>query len=150
MTNMKMSREEQEAYLAERSLAIVAVPSDGRAPVVTPVLYRYDASEGIVFICTPDGEKGRRVAVGSPITVNVQDDAVKFNESYVTIEGDVSSVEPDDGLAELQRLVERYYGPEGANTYMAFIPENFALTVVKVRPKRWLSRDYAKAWGQQS
>lgn len=149
MTNMRMTKEEQEAFLARNNLAIVAVPADGKAPVVTPVLYRYDATDGIWFICTPQSSKAKRMSVGSPITLNVQDVSVKFNESYVTIEGEVASMEPDEDLAELRRLVELYFGPEGAATYMSMIPSEFSLIRVQVRPTRFLSRDYTKAWGPQ-
>jgi hypothetical protein len=150
MSDMRLSTDEQGEFLARTNLAIIGVPADGRAPLLTPVLYRYDPAEGIVFVCAPDSAKAKRLRVGSPVSFSVQDATVKFNESYVTVEGEVESMGPDVDLVELRRLADAYFGPDGAKVYMAFVPDDMQLLSVRVRPTRWLSRDYTKAWGPQN
>ena len=146
MADMRLSRDEQEAFLDEPHYAVIAVPQDGKAPGLTPSWYRYDRERGIVFICATDSAKAKHLRVGSPVSLNVQDTSVRFGPAYVTVEGDVVSIDLDEGLAELGRLADRYYGSD-AHLYMAGVPADMAVLVVRVQPKRWLSRDYKKAMG---
>ena len=146
LSNLRMTHEEQEAFLGGLHYAIVGVPADGHAPILTPCWYRYDPDEGIVFTCLATSEKARRLRVGSLISVNVQEAPGElFQQSYVTVEGEVASIDDQAGMDELRRLAVRYYGPEGSKQYLAVVPEGLPWLVVRVRPKRWLSRDYKKA-----
>ncbi len=148
MPDRRMSRAEQEEFLAGKHYAVVAVPADGKAPTLTPSWFRHDPAEGIVFTCLNSSAKAKRMSIGSPVSINVQDTSVKFGWAYVTVEGEVISIEPDKGHAEIQRLADRYLSPEDATLYKsAAIPEkweDWPLMVVHLQPKRWFSRDYKK------
>lgn len=144
MPDLRMSPEERDAFLSEVRVATVAVPADGRAPIATPVWYRYEPGGCLHFICEPSGEKGSRMQVGTAIAVSVQDFSTNLAEGYVTVEGVVEEIDVAGGRDELARLAERYYGPEGGPLYMSAIPADMTVQAVSVRPIRFLTRDYSK------
>jgi hypothetical protein len=68
---------------------------------------------------------------------------------YVSVEGPVTSVAPSPGEAEERRLAHRYLGPEMGDVYVASTAERREAepnVLVRIRPERWLSVDYRKAF----
>jgi nitroimidazol reductase NimA-like FMN-containing flavoprotein (pyridoxamine 5'-phosphate oxidase superfamily) len=147
IVDMRMSAEERARFLADPKYAVVAIPAEGRAPLVTPVWYRYAPGGDIVFTCEAESEKARRLAMGSKVSINAQDTAIHWGAQYVTVEGEVVGLTTDGGREELHRIAIGYLGEEEAAAYMSVVPAEMVMTSVTIRPGRWLSRDYRKMTG---
>ena len=68
---------------------------------------------------------------------------------YVTIEGPVT-IEPAEPERDLRPLSYRYLGPEAGERYVvesAARREEGGDILVRIRPERWISEDYAKRGG---
>ena len=65
---------------------------------------------------------------------------------YVSVEGPVVAIEAADVDRDLRPLARRYLGTEGGDAYVAATREDHRDNVlVRMRPERWLTADYAKA-----
>jgi hypothetical protein len=67
----------------------------------------------------------------------------------VSVEGPVTSIEPSAGDAEERRLAHRYLGRELGDAYVASTAarrEAEPNVRVRIRPERWLTVDYRKAY----
>ena len=142
MADLRMTLEERDAFLAEPHIAVVAVPADGMAPVMTPVWYRYEPGGCVYFTSLATGKKASRLKSGTPIALNVQA-GDGWAAGYVTVEGIVERISSGDERAELRRMDERYFGAD-ADNYMAVVPPDYVWIEVCVRPTRFFSRDYTK------
>ena len=69
---------------------------------------------------------------------------------YVSVEGPVTSVTPSPGDVEERQLAQRYLGREAGDAYVASTAarrEAEPNVLVRIRPERWLTVDYRKAYG---
>ena len=62
---------------------------------------------------------------------------------YVSVEGPVTSID-EANKDDLLAMAVRYLGPEAGKQYTEN-SENGGGVIVRVKPERWLSVDYAKA-----
>ena len=143
MPDLRMSKAEREAFLREHVVGVLGVPADGKAPLMMPVLYRYEPNGNLVFTYDKATEKATRIDVGTPVALSVEVHK-PWASGYVTIEGVVERVQQDDERAELRRLAEPYYGSDAIDSYMSVVPPEWVMQVAYVRPTRFLTRDYEK------
>jgi len=88
------------------------------------------------------------LAPGVRVGFVVQSEAPPY--CYVSVEGPVVSIAPSPGDAEERQLAQRYLGREAGNAYVAStaaVRETEPNVLVHIRPERWLSVDYRKAYG---
>ena len=144
---LSMTRAEREAFLADVHVGVLSIPEAGRGPLSAPIWYGYEPNGEIWVVTGRDSRKGRLLALGMRVGFVVQSEAPPYR--YVSVEGPVVSVAPSPGDAEERELAHRYLGREAGDAYVASTAprrEAEPNILVRIRPERWLSVDYRKAF----
>jgi nitroimidazol reductase NimA-like FMN-containing flavoprotein (pyridoxamine 5'-phosphate oxidase superfamily) len=143
-----MTHAEREAFLADVHVGVLSIPEPGRGPLAAPIWYGYEPGGEIWVVTGRDSRKGRLLGPGVRVGFVVQTEAPPYR--YVSIEGPVVSVAASPGEAEERQLAHRYLGREAGDAYVASTAarrETEPNLLVRIRPERWLSVDYRKAYG---
>jgi hypothetical protein len=141
--SLSMTKAEREAFLADVHVAVVSIPEAGAAPVTAPVWYRYAPGGQVEFVTDRESRKGRQLQVGAPLALCAQVETPPYK--YVTVEGVVTALDPVDFERDLVPISTRYLGSEQGAAYAKVLATEMAASVlVRVRPERWLTVDYAK------
>jgi PPOX class probable F420-dependent enzyme len=146
--DLRMTRAERESFLADVHVGVLSIPEPGRGPLSAPIWYGYEPGGEIWVVTGRDSRKGRLLAKGVRVGFVVQTEQAPYR--YVSVEGAVTSVAPSPGDREERQLAHRYLGREGGDAYVASTADRRAAEpniLVRIRPERWLSVDYRKAWG---
>jgi uncharacterized protein len=139
-----MSREEREAFLAGVHVGILSVTEPGRGPLSVPVWYLYEQQGEIVLVTRPQARKASLLRVDTAVSFCVQSE--ELPPKYVSIQGTVVSVQPADVGRDLKPVVRKYLGAEVGDAYVDNTrPNGTDEVVVRIRPRRWYSRDFGKA-----
>jgi nitroimidazol reductase NimA-like FMN-containing flavoprotein (pyridoxamine 5'-phosphate oxidase superfamily) len=143
MSSIAMTEDERQAFLAGVHTGIVSINQPGRGPLTVPVWYEYEPGGEVVF-CTPaDSRKAGLLVEGDRVSFCAQDESLP--PKYVTVEGPISI-----GVAtqadHLIPIASRYLGEELGTQYVTSTREADPRDeiVVRLRPERWLSADFAK------
>lgn len=144
--SLAMTATEREAFLADLHVAVLSVTEeDGRAPLSVPVWYVYEPGGEISFITGGGSRKMALIRAAGRVRLVVQTEQVPYR--YVSVEGAVTTVEPAKP-EERQALAHRYLGPELGEEYLKSTADVAGtMMTVRVRPERWLTRDYEKQSG---
>ena len=92
--------------------------------------------------------KGRLLARAGRFSLCVQAEQPPYK--YVSVEGPIVSTEAADRERDVRPLAHRYLGVEMGDRYIESTrnaPEYADNVVIRMRPARWLTVDYAKAPG---
>jgi hypothetical protein len=111
------------------------------------VWYGYEPGGEIWLVTGRDSRKAKLLAPGVRVGFVAQSEEAPYR--YGSVEGPVTSVAPSPGDAEERRLAHRYLGPELADAYVASTAERREAepnALVRIRPERWLTVDYRKAF----
>ncbi|MFI0452346.1 pyridoxamine 5'-phosphate oxidase family protein [Actinomadura sp. 6N118] len=140
---LAMTAAERERFLADLHVGILSVTAEeGRAPLAMPVWYLYEPGGEVSFVTGQDSRKMSLIRKAGRVSLAVQNEQMPYG--YVTVEGAVTAVEQAHP-EERRTLAERYLGPEGAAQYLESTKDvAHTMVVVRVRPERWLTRDYSK------
>ncbi|WP_243717167.1 pyridoxamine 5'-phosphate oxidase family protein [Actinomadura sp. KC345] len=143
---MAMTADERERFLAGLHVAVLSVADgDGRGPLSMPVWYLYEPGGEILFATGRDSRKMDLIRQARRVSLVVQNEAPPYG--YASVEGPVTAIEaatPD----QRRTLAERYLSPEQAALYLESTKDIAdTIDVVRIRPERWLTRDYAKQDG---
>ena len=148
MADTRMSRAEREAFLSDVRVGVLSIADGSRGPLTVPVWYGYERGGEVWFVTDRDSRKGKRLLLVDRISLCVQTETPPYK--YLSVEGPIAGIE----LADLERhrrvLAHRYLGKELGDRYLAASDaegEGDSSIVVRLRPERWLSVDYAKAFG---
>jgi nitroimidazol reductase NimA-like FMN-containing flavoprotein (pyridoxamine 5'-phosphate oxidase superfamily) len=141
-----MTRAEREAFLADVRVGVLSIADEQRGPLTVPVWYGYQPGGEVWFVTDRDSRKGKRLLLVDRISLCVQTETPPYK--YVSVEGPIAAIE----IADLERhrrvLAHRYLGKELGDGYIAASGEDSeGSIVVRLRPQRWLSVDYSKAFG---
>ena len=137
MSELTMTRQQREAFLAELHVGVVAIERADAAPLCAPVWYSYEPGGDVVFVFGSDSEKLRRINATGHASLCAQTETMPYK--YVTVEGPTTVGETDD---EIEReLAHRYLGPEIGDIYLEAIAESVSV-VVRLTPTRWRTVDY--------
>jgi Pyridoxamine 5'-phosphate oxidase len=133
-----MTPEEQEAFLADVHIGVLAIEEPGRGPLALPVWYLYRDGEVRIDI---DGSsvRARLLAAAGRATLTAQNEAPPYQ--YVSVEGPVVL---DDSPRDHLEMAIRYLGPELGRWYTYSNPRGESAIVVRVVPERWRTKDYGK------
>lgn len=102
---------DQEAFVAERHLAILATVRADGSPHLVPVGFTWDRAAGLVrVICSDGGVKVRNVERGSRVSVSQVD-----GPRWISLEGPAAVVRDPDRVAEAERRYTARYQPPRAN-----------------------------------
>jgi len=145
--NLAMMRAEREAFLADLHVGVLAIADGAKGPLTAPIWYGYEPGGELWLVTGRDSRKGRLLAKGRRVGFVVQSEKPPYQ--YVSVEGPVVAVDPcTDDDAE-RRLAHRYLGREAGDAYVASTAarrEAEPNVLVRMRPERWLSVDYRKAF----
>lgn len=143
MSSLSMTRAERDAFLADTHVAMLAIAEDGRGPFLVPVWYWYRPG-GEVHVVTGGGSRKlgliRRAGRAS---LCVQTETPPYK--YVSIEGPIAIVGTPDHERDVREVALRYLGPEVGEMYLAAtVADHETAVLVRLRPERWLTADFAR------
>ncbi|MEX2207103.1 MAG: pyridoxamine 5'-phosphate oxidase family protein [Myxococcota bacterium] len=148
MPSLAMSRAEREAFLAAVRVGVISIADDGRGPLTVPIWYGYEPGGELWIVTDRESRKGKLLLKADRFSLCAQTETPPYQ--YVSVEGPIVTLE----RAELERhtrvLAHRYLGKEGGDAYVAATgagDESDTSIVVTMRPERWLTVDYRKAYG---
>jgi len=142
---MPMTKDEREKFLADLHVGVLSIPAPGRGPLTVPVWYAYEPGGELRFVTDRVSRKGSLLLEGVRVALCAQTEQAPYK--YVSVEGPVSAIGPADVERDTRPLAHRYLGRELGDRYIASTAADRATggsIVVRVRPERWLSVDYAK------
>lgn len=143
-----MSREEREAFLAEVHVGVLGVEEPGRGPLTAPIWYAYEPGGELRVITGRSSRKMRLLEKAGRFSLVAQTERPPYK--YVSVEGPVTSVAPADRERDTRPMAHRYLGETLGDRYVeatASSEEADESVVVRMRPERWLTVDYAKQFG---
>lgn len=142
-----MTRAEREAFLAGLHVGVISIPDVNRGPLTVPIWYAYEPGGELRLVTEPGSRKGRLLSKGVRVSLCVQTESLPYK--YVSVEGPVVAIEPADVERDARTLAHRYLGPELGDRYVEATSTDRAAggsVLVRIRPERWLSVDYAKQY----
>jgi PPOX class probable F420-dependent enzyme len=139
MAAISMSKSEREQFLADVHIGVLAVAREDGPPLVAPVWYRYSPGGDVEFTTARDSEKARLLAASGRASLCAQREALPY--AYVTVDGTVETAESSPEARE--DIAVRYLGDELGAAYLASTGE-VDNVIVRLRPERWRTVDYAK------
>jgi nitroimidazol reductase NimA-like FMN-containing flavoprotein (pyridoxamine 5'-phosphate oxidase superfamily) len=143
---LAMTRRERETFLAGVHVAIISIADEGRGPLTVPVWYAYEPGGELRVITSKTSRKGRLLEKVARFSLCAQTETPPYQ--YVSIEGPIVGVEAADIERDLRPLARRYLGTAAGDAYIASTrDEHVDNVVVRMRPERWLTVDFAKSNG---
>lgn len=142
-TSIVMTGEERVAFLADVHTGVLSIPDGGRGPLSVPIWYRVDDDGDVVVITPADSRKAALCEVGGRVSLVAQSEDLP--PKYVSIEGPIVSIEPATP-ADAEVMAVRYLGEEIGAAYIAQTRSGGDVdeVVIRIRPERWFSGDFAK------
>lgn len=140
-----MTEAERDAFLRDVHTGIISIPDGDRGPLAVPIWYRVD-DDGDVLVLTPaSSRKARLCEEGTRISLTAQTE--ELPPKYVSVEGPVVGISPS-GIDELVIMASRYLGDEIGAAYVEMTRDDDSDDVlIRMRPERWFSGDFAKRHG---
>ena len=141
---MSMTKKEREEFLAGLHVGVISIPEEGRGPLTCPIWYAYEPGGDIVVVTNKTSRKAAALRRAERVSFVAQTEAIPYK--YVSVEGAVASLEDADVERDLRPIAHRYLGPEAGDSYLEATRDERAegSIVVRIRPQRWLTVDYAK------
>lgn len=141
-----MTKDEREAFLADLHVGVFSAVVDGESvPLTAPIWYSYEPGGTVNVIIGPDSQKARALATAKAFSLCAQTEQAPY--AYVTVDGPVVETGPAS-FDERAAIAVRYLGEELATGYLAATGgEQSDSIVVRMRPERWRTTDYAKQFG---
>ena len=140
--SLAMTRAERETFLADVHVGVLAVAEPGHGPLAVPIWYGYRPGGELWVVTGRDSRKGRLLAASPRVSLCVQTESPPYK--YASVEGPVVFVGPSDRQRDVRPLAHRYLGRELGDRYLEATAGEEESVVVRVRPERWLTVDYAK------
>jgi nitroimidazol reductase NimA-like FMN-containing flavoprotein (pyridoxamine 5'-phosphate oxidase superfamily) len=149
MASISMSRAERETFLAAVRVGVISIADGERGPLTVPIWYGYEPGDDLWIVTERESRKGKRLLGVDRFSLCVQTETAPYK--YVSVEGPIVALERADRERHTRVLARRYLGKEGGDAYVAATGGGDASDdgsiVVRMRPERWLTVDYAKAYG---
>jgi nitroimidazol reductase NimA-like FMN-containing flavoprotein (pyridoxamine 5'-phosphate oxidase superfamily) len=140
---LAMTRPERERFLADPHVGIISIPEEGRGPLTVPVWYAYEPGGELRLVTGRTSRKGRLLERAGRFSLCVHTETPPYK--YVSVEGPIVAIDTADLHRDLRPLAHRYLGAEAGEAYIATTREEHLDNVlVRMRPERWLTVDYAK------
>jgi PPOX class probable F420-dependent enzyme len=139
MSELSMSEQEREAFLAALHVGVLAVDRPDGPPLVVPIWYRYAPGGAVEFTTEGTSEKARLLELAAYASLCAQREELPY--AYVTVDGPVE-IEPSDRATRVD-IATRYLGTQAGTGYVDGAPHADDI-VVRLRPHRWRTIDFAK------
>jgi nitroimidazol reductase NimA-like FMN-containing flavoprotein (pyridoxamine 5'-phosphate oxidase superfamily) len=142
--SLTMTKEEREAFLADVHVGVISVAEDGHGPLTVPVWYSYEPGREIRIITARRSRKGKLLERAGRFSLCAQTETPPYK--YVSVEGPIVTIEVADLERDRRPLARRYLGAELGDRYIESTRDVVGNVLVRMRPERWLSVDYAKQY----
>jgi nitroimidazol reductase NimA-like FMN-containing flavoprotein (pyridoxamine 5'-phosphate oxidase superfamily) len=140
---MAMTKQEREAFLAGVHVGIISISQQGRGPLTVPVWYLYQPGGEVLVVTGRTSRKRQLLTRADRFSLCAQTEAVPYK--YVSVEGPIVAIEEANLERDLRPLAHRYLGREMGDQYIEKTrSDHDANVLVRMRPERWLSVDFAK------
>jgi nitroimidazol reductase NimA-like FMN-containing flavoprotein (pyridoxamine 5'-phosphate oxidase superfamily) len=140
---LTMTKLEREAFLAGVHVGIISIAEEGRGPLTVPIWYAYEPEGELRVITGRNSRKGRLLAHAGRCSICVQTETPPYR--YVSVEGPITAIEAVALERDLRPLAHRYLGVEAGDNFVEQTREGQAENIlIRMRPERWLTADYAK------
>jgi nitroimidazol reductase NimA-like FMN-containing flavoprotein (pyridoxamine 5'-phosphate oxidase superfamily) len=149
MSLITMTKAEREAFLADVHVGIIGIADEsGRAPLTVPVWYMYQPGGEVRVITGRNSRKAQLLNRAGRFSLCAQTETVPYK--YVSVEGPIVGIDVIELERDIRAMARRYYGVEEGDKYAARVAETSLREemVVRMRPERWLTVDYAKEEGE--
>jgi nitroimidazol reductase NimA-like FMN-containing flavoprotein (pyridoxamine 5'-phosphate oxidase superfamily) len=141
--SLAMTKQEREAFLADVHVGVISIAELGRGPLTVPVWYAYDPGGELRLVTARTSRKGQLLARSGRFSLCAQTETAPYK--YVSVEGPIVAVEDADLERDLRPLARRYLGPQMGDQYVEnTASEHSDNVLVRMRPERWLTVDFAK------
>jgi PPOX class probable F420-dependent enzyme len=145
MSTLTMTRKEREAFLADLHVGIISIVEEDGRTLTAPIWYDYEPGGELWVVTDSSSRKGRAIAHSGRFSLCAQTEQAPYK--YVSVEGAVASTEPSDVETHTRPMAHRYLGQEFGDAYITATSgeeERGDSVVIRMRPERWLTTDYAK------
>lgn len=142
--SLKMTKAEREAFLADLHVGVISIAEKDRGPLSAPIWYDYEPGGEVWILTGRNSRKGRLLAGAGRFSLVAQTEAAPYK--YVSVEGPITSIEKPDLERHERPMAHRYLGREFGDGYIEATRTDDGVDniLVKMRPERWLTTDYAK------
>jgi hypothetical protein len=143
--SLAMTPQEREAFLAEVHVGIISIAEAGRGPLTVPIWYAYEPGGELRVVTRRTSYKRRLLETVDRFSLCVQSEQPPYK--YVSVEGAVLALEPAELERDIRPLARRYLGPALGDRYIEATSDDRARAgsvLVRLRPERWRTVDYAK------
>jgi len=148
--SLAMTPKEREAFLADVHVGIISIAEAGRGPLTVPIWYTYEPGGELRVVTGRNSRKGRLLETVGRFSLCAQTEQLPYK--YVSVEGPVLAIEPAELERDIRPLARRYLGPELGDRYIEATSgdrERAGSVLVRMRPERWRTVDYAKQYGSK-
>lgn len=138
----KMTVEEREQFLARPQVAVLSVAAEaGRAPLTTPIWYRYEPGGDVVVMTSPGLRKTRLIEAAGRFALCVQQQDGIYK--YVSVEGPVVKTWPMT-KEERHEMAARYLPPGISEAYTDATDGTHGNNIaIVMRPDHWNTSDFS-------
>lgn len=136
-----MTMHERETFLADRHVGVISIAREKRGPLTVPIWYDYEPAGELRVITPIDAIKTRLIERRGRFSLCAQNEALPYQ--YVSVEGPVTSIQPEDREAEGRSMARRYLGAQDGDRYVESTADVRCYTV-RMRPEQWFTADYSK------
>jgi nitroimidazol reductase NimA-like FMN-containing flavoprotein (pyridoxamine 5'-phosphate oxidase superfamily) len=146
--SLAMTRQERETFLADVHVGIISILDEGRGPLAVPIWYTYEPGGELRVVTARASRKGRLLARIGRFSLCAQTETPPYQ--YVSVEGPIMATEEADLERDLRPFAHRYLGIEMGDRYIEQTRdahEQAENVFIRMRPERWLTVDFAKAFG---
>jgi nitroimidazol reductase NimA-like FMN-containing flavoprotein (pyridoxamine 5'-phosphate oxidase superfamily) len=143
--SLSMTKQEREAFLADVHVGVISIADEGRGPLTVPIWYAYEPGGDLRIMTGRESQKGRLLARAGRFSLCAQTEKPPYK--YVSVEGAIVSTEAADIERDLRPLARRYLGQKKGDRYVEEtrnLPTHSDNVLIRMRPERWLTTDYAK------
>lgn len=143
MADQRMTESERQEFLAGLHVGVIGIERTDGPPLVVPVWYSYEPGGVVEVLTSASSVKGRLAAAAGRASLCAQQEELPYK--YVSVEGPVEVVELDADAAHaaVEPMAIRYLGEKMGRGYAASSAAADEI-VIRLRPDRWFSVDYAK------
>jgi nitroimidazol reductase NimA-like FMN-containing flavoprotein (pyridoxamine 5'-phosphate oxidase superfamily) len=143
MADLKMTRAEREAFLAETHVAMLAIESEGRGPFLVPVWYWFKPGGDVYIVTGGDSRKLDLVRRSGRASLCVQTESMPYK--YVSIEGAITEAGAPDFDRDVREVAIRYLGEPMGEAYLAATEEmHKTAKLLRLKPERWNTADFSR------
>lgn len=144
--SLAMTRAERENFLADVHVGIISIADGERGPLTAPIWYDYEPGGELWILTGAQSRKGKLLLEASRFSLCAQTEQAPYK--YVSVEGPITAIETPDQEKYMRPMARRYLGAELGDQYVAQTSggggEGGGNILVRMRPERWLTTDYAK------